>query len=83
MLLKKVVPAYPDAAKSMRIDGTVTIKATIGPDGHVGNLQIINGPGVLQKPATDAVRQWLYRPFDVMGEPRPVQVELHVIFTIG
>jgi TonB family protein len=82
-LLKKAPPVYPQQAKLMRIQGTVNIKATIGPDGHVESLQPIDGPTVLRQAALDAVRQWLYRPFDVMGEPRPVEIEAHVVFTMG
>jgi hypothetical protein len=82
-LLKKAVPVYPEGAKSMHVQGTVNIKATIGPDGHVVNMQPIDGPSMLRQAAIDAVGPWVYRPFDVMGQPRHVQVELHVIFTLG
>jgi TonB family protein len=82
-LLKKAVPVYPQEAKSMRVQGTVNIKATIGVDGHVESMQPINGPSMLRQAAFDAVRQWLYRPFDAMGQPRPVEIEIHVVFTLG
>jgi len=82
-LMKKAVPVYPEEAKSMRIQGTVNIKATIGPDGHVESMQPIDGPSMLRQAALDAVHQWIYRPFDMMGEPRPVEIEIHVIFTLG
>ncbi|HWG20341.1 MAG TPA: energy transducer TonB [Terracidiphilus sp.] len=82
-LLRKALPVYPEEAKSTRTQGTVKIKAIIGPDGHVGNLQAIDGPGVLREPALDAVRQWIYRPFDVMGQPRAVEIEIRVIFSMG
>jgi TonB family protein len=81
--LKKAVPVYPQQAKLMRIQGTVNIKGTIGPDGHVENMQPIDGPGMLRQAALDAVRQWIYRPFNVMGQPRSVEVELHIIFNLG
>ena len=82
-LLKKAVPVYPENAKSMHVQGTVNIKATIGPDGQVDDSQPIDGPPMLRQAALDAVRQWLYRPFDVMGQARPVEVTIHVIFTLG
>jgi TonB family protein len=83
MLVKKAVPFYPDEAKSRRIEGTVNLTAAIGPDGHIEDPQIIDGPVMLRQAAVDAVRQWLYRPFEVLGEPRRVQIELHVIFSLG
>jgi TonB family protein len=82
-LLKKAIPVYPQDAKSMRIQGTVNIKGTIGVDGHIDSMQIIDGPTMLRQAALDAVRQWLYRPFDQMGEPRPVEIEIRVIFTLS
>jgi TonB family protein len=82
-LLKKAVPVYPQQAKSMRVQGTVNVKATIGVDGHVDSMQPIDGPSVLRQAAFDAVHQWLYRPFDVMGQPRPMEIEIHVVFTLG
>ena len=82
-LLKKAIPVYPQEAKSLRIQGTVNIKATIGLDGHVESMQLIDGPMMLHQAAFDAVNQWLYRPFDLMGQPRPVEVEIHVVFSLG
>ena len=81
-LLKKAIPLYPQEAKSMRIQGTVNIKAVIGVDGHVDSTQFIDGPLMLRQTAFDAVNQWIYRPFDLMGQPRRVEVELHVVFTL-
>ena len=81
--LRKAVPVYPQDAKSMRIQGTVNIKATIGPDGHIESMNPIDGPPVLRKAALDAVQQWLYRPFDLMGQPRRVELEVQVIFSLG
>jgi TonB family protein len=81
--LKKAAPVYPENAKSMHIQGTVNVKATIGPDGQADDVQLIDGPPMLRQAALDAVRQWLYRPFNVMGQARPVEVEIHVIFTLG
>lgn len=83
MILKKTFPVYPADAKRARIEGTVNIKATIGPDGHVENMQPIDGHAALRDAALDAVRQWRYRPFEVMAIPRPVEIEIHVIFTLG
>jgi TonB family protein len=81
--LKKAVPEYPQQAKSLRIQGTVTIKAMIGADGHVENPTVVGGPTELRSASLDAVRQWIYRPFEVMGQPRPVAIEIHEIFSFN
>jgi protein TonB len=67
----------------MRVQGTVNMKVTIGPDGHVESMAPIDGSMMLRKAAMDAVRQWVYRPFELMGQPRRVEVEVHVIFSLG
>ena len=59
------------------------MKATIGSDGHVEDLHPIEGPFALRQASFDAVHQWLYRPFDLMGQPRPVEIEVHVIFRLS
>jgi TonB family protein len=82
-LLKQAIPIYPEEAKSLRIQGTVNIKATIGLDGHVESMQVIDGPILLRQAALDAVNQWLYRPFDLMGQPRPVELVIHIVFNLG
>jgi TonB family protein len=66
-VLKKAFPVYPQEAKSMRIQGTVDIKAMIGADGHIESAQVIDGPMLLRQAALDAVNQWVYRPLDIMG----------------
>jgi TonB family protein len=82
-LLKKAVPVYPEKAKSMRIQGTVTIHGIVGADGHLEDLQLISGPDELRSAALDAVRQWVYLPMEVMGKPRQVAIEIRVIFSLG
>jgi TonB family protein len=82
MVLKKAFPVYPQEAKSMGVQGTVNIKAMIGVDGHVESAQLIDGPMMLRQAALDAVNQWVYRPFDIMGQPRRVEVGIHVVFTL-
>jgi TonB family protein len=82
-LLRKAFPVYPDIAKDRRVQGTVTIKATIGADGHVENPEVVDGPMELRAASLDAVRQWIYSPLYVMGKSTPVETEIHVIFSFG
>jgi TonB family protein len=82
-LLRKAVPVYPDIAKGRLVQGMVTIKATIGADGHVENPEVVDGPMELRAASLDAVRQWIYGPLYVMGNPTPIDTEIHVIFSLG
>jgi len=80
VLLERVQPAYPLAARSMQISGTVVIKAVIGKDGHVKDAQVVSSPDPsLSSAALDAVRQWRYRPYLLNGEP--VEVPTHINLT--
>jgi protein TonB len=82
-LLKKITPLYPALAKSARIQGTVRFTAIIGKDGTIQNLQLISGHPMLVQSATDAVKQWVYRPTLLNGEPVEVITQIDVNFTLS
>ena len=81
--LRKDLPVYPDAAKSMRIQGTVNIEAAVAEDGHIVDMKVLGGPPALRPASLDAVKNWEYRPLEVMGQPRPFRVAVQVIFALG
>jgi TonB family protein len=82
-LTSKVVPVYPVAAKLMGVQGTVLLGATIARDGHIRKLEVLAGPPQLQQPALDAVKQWVYAPYLLDGEPVEVQTDINVVFSLG
>jgi TonB family protein len=82
-LLNKVVPKYPPAAKKAKIQGTVVLSAVIGKDGNIENLRVLSGPSELQQSALDAVRQWIYTPYLLNGDPIEVVTTVHVVYTLN
>jgi TonB family protein len=82
-LVSKVAPVYPAVAKAAGVEGTVSLDAVIGKDGHMKKLQVISGPAILQQPSKDAVEQWVYKPFLLNGNPVEVKTEIHVIYTLA
>jgi TonB family protein len=82
-LISKPPPEYPADAKGARIQGTVLLRAVIGKDGRIVFLQVLSGPPKLQQATLDAVRQWVYQPYLVDGEPVEVETEIHVVFSLG
>jgi periplasmic protein TonB len=44
---------------------------------------VISGPILLQQAALDAVKQWVYWPFFMDGEPVEVSTKINVIFNLG
>jgi protein TonB len=82
-LVKKVTPMYPPLAKQARVQGTVRFTAIIGRDGAIQNLQLVSGHPLLVPAATEAVKQWVYRPTMLNGEPVEVITQIDVNFTLS
>ncbi len=82
-LLRKVLPEYPPLAKTARVSGVVRLIGVIGKDGSIQNLQLISGHPLLAKAAIDAVKQWVYQPTLLNGEPVEVIAPIDVSFTLN
>lgn len=82
-LVRKVTPVYPPLAKQARIQGTVRFTAIIGKDGTIQNLQLVTGHPLLVAAAQEAVRQWVYKPTLLNGEPVEVVTQIDVNFTLS
>lgn len=82
-LLRKVIPEYPQIAKSARISGVVRLIGTIGKDGTIQNLQVVSGHPMLTRAALEAVRQWIYRPTLLNGNAVEVIAPIEVTFTLA
>ncbi len=82
-IVHKVTPVYPEEAKKERIQGNVELEAVINKAGEVEELKVVSGPKELQQSALDAVRQWLYKPFLLNGDPVEVKTTIHVIYTLA
>ncbi|MGA2370407.1 MAG: energy transducer TonB [Candidatus Korobacteraceae bacterium] len=83
LLIHQVKPQYPALARQARIQGTVALQAVIGKDGAVQNLRVLSGHPMLTEAAIDAVKQWLYRPYYLNGEPVEVDTQINVNFTLS
>jgi len=81
-LIKKVSPAYPQEAKEARVQGTVRYTVLIAKDGTVANIQLISGHPLLVPVSTEAVKQWVYKPTLLNGEPVEVITQVDVNFTL-
>jgi protein TonB len=83
MVLKKIQPVYPQLAKSARVSGVVHLAAIIAKDGTIQELHSLGGPALLIQAAMDAVKQWVYRPTLLNGEPVQVETTIDVNFTLN
>jgi protein TonB len=82
-ILKKVLPVYPPIARTARVSGTVRLQGIIARDGTIQNLQALSGHPLLIQAALEAVRQWVYRPTILNGQPVEVIAPIDVIFTLS
>jgi protein TonB len=82
-LIRKVLPVYPQLARSARIQGAVVLQAVISKEGVIENLRVVTGHPMLVPAAIDAVRQWRYRPYVLNNEPVEVETQITVNFGLG
>ena len=71
-LIKKVDPVYPEIAKQAGVQGDVVIEVTTDIHGKVTETKVIRSVPLLDQAAIDAIEQWIYEPFIIDGQPRPV-----------
>jgi TonB family protein len=80
LLIRKVDPVYPEAARRANVPGVVVLDAIVSADGTVVNLHPVSGPDILISAAMDAARWWRFRPYRARGEPAAVETTLSVEF---
>jgi periplasmic protein TonB len=82
-LLHRVEPQYPGLARQARVSGTVEIEGVIGVDGRLRELRIKSGHPLLAHAAIEAVRQWIYEPMTLNGDPVEVIAPITVTFRLN
>jgi len=82
-LVSRGFPVYPEEAKADGVQGSVVLKAVISKEGTVTNLQVESGPEQLRASAIDAVRQWVYKPYLLNGNPTEVDTSITVNYHLG
>jgi TonB family protein len=80
LLVHKVEPVYPAEARKENLTGIIALDVVVGRDGSVESVRALNGPDVLARAATDALRWWRFEPYRVNGEPAVVQTTVAVEF---
>ena len=81
-LLHRVEPLYPDLAAQAHIAGIVILEASVGTDGCVQTVKVLrSAQTLLDRAATDALKQWQYSPLVLNGNATPFV--LTVTFTFS
>ena len=81
--VKDVPPVYPPLAAQGGIEGTVVLECVIDPRGRVADVKVLKGLPLLDAAALEAVRQWVYTPTLINGEPTSVIMTVRVTFRLG
>ncbi|MFN7949386.1 MAG: energy transducer TonB [Blastocatellia bacterium] len=80
--IRKVQPAYPSVAKAAGVQGAVQVTVTVNENGEVTNTNITSGHPLLSEAATEAARQWKFKPTIKDGSPVRTQGVLTFNFTL-
>jgi len=73
-------PHYPDAAKSKRLEGSCVVRYTVGKNGRIIDIAILDHAvdPMFDEETLNTIRAWRYRPMMVNGKPVEVVHEVEV-----
>jgi TonB family protein len=82
IVLHRVEPDYPEAARQQKVQGPVVLNVRIGPNGAVQDVQVLSGDPQLAQASSDAVKQWRFKPRQVDGHPVEMQTRVTLNFRL-
>ena len=84
---KRYRPEYPKDALAARIQGSVTLACTLGPDGTIYDFEIIESLGDwaygFEYSAIASLKRWKYEPSTENGTPIPFRMVLKISFLVN
>jgi TonB family protein len=83
LIIKKVPPEYPPAARSTNVQGRVELRVLVDVGGDIVVLKVVNGDQLLAQAAVDAVRQWRFKPYVLNGEPIEMETTVTINFRLN
>ncbi|BDC49319.1 hypothetical protein F183_A16350 [Bryobacterales bacterium F-183] len=82
-VLQKVEPKYSESAKDAKVEGSVTLKLEITPEGRAEKFQVAKSlEPTLDQAAIEAVKQWKFQPAQKAGKPVRVSATIEVQFRL-
>jgi hypothetical protein len=75
-VLKTSFPEWPDSIRHDHFKVTVAI--VIGKTGHVESAHAIDGPAKAYKAAEDTAKKWVFKPYEVLGEPVEIDTKIEL-----
>ncbi len=82
-LVYSVKPKYTEEGRVNKIQGTVVLSATVGPDGSLSNIRVVKSLGYgLDEKAIEAARQCRFQPAMADGRPVAATVKFSMEFRL-
>jgi len=66
--IEKPAPAYPIAARQLKVSGSVAVEAIVSESGSVEEVRTVSGNPILSKAVVEAVKKWRFQPFEAEGK---------------
>ena len=80
-LIRQVNPVHSPENRQKHLQGTVLLHIVIDRDGSVVRAEPVSGPPELTQESVDAVRQWLFKPTLLNGDPVEVDTTVTIVFS--
>ena len=82
--IQREAPGYPQAVRTIGIEGVVEVSLTVLRDGSVGWVRVFRAEprGYFEQAATEGVRQWRFEPARADGEPIECRMRTRVRFAL-
>lgn len=83
VVLHRVEPIYPQVALRAHMNGSVVLECIIDKSGRIRDVNVASSSfGAFEQPAIDAVRQWVFSPGTLNGQPVDTIFQLTVKFQV-
>lgn len=82
LIIKKIPPEYPPAARNTNLQGPVELRVLVDTGGDIILLKVAKGDDLLAQAAVDAVRQWRFKPYVLNGEPIEMETTVTIHFRL-
>ena len=82
-LARYVRPVYPATARQQHITGTVKLRAVVGVNGRLRNIEVLEGNPLLVAEVLRVVRKWRYAPCRLNGGVVETITSIEIPFTLS
>ena len=82
-LVSSPPPNYPRGARTQRVQGVVVVDILVDVTGKVTEMAVVSGHPLLRDAALTALRNWIYEPARLNGQPVAVHEKVSLRFALN